>query len=75
MVQEGTVGPAVLEGPVVLERGGCSEPWKWEAFELWEDEALSDRGMAEMKGIAAGVAWGLGTGKKGLKLEEEKAES
>lgn len=62
-VQEGLVGPVVLEG------GGCSEPWKWEAFELWEDGALSDRGMAEMKGAAAGVARGLGTDKKGLKLE------
>lgn len=23
-----------LVGPVVLEAGDCSEPWKWEAFEV-----------------------------------------
>lgn len=62
----------------VQEAGGCSEPLKWEASELWEEVDLSgrelaeregavvgvvsDKGMAEREGAAAGVAWGLGTG-------------
>lgn len=45
-----------LVGPVVLEAGGCSGPWKWEAFELWEVADLSGRGMAVMEGAAVGVA-------------------
>lgn len=35
-----------LVGPVVLEAGDCSGPWKWEASESREEGDLSGRGMA-----------------------------
>lgn len=63
-----------LVGPVVLEAGGCSGPWKWEASEHWEEEDLSGRGMVGMEGAAVGVAWGLGTGQMGVRLEEDQEE-
>lgn len=63
-----------LVGPVVLEAGGCSEPWMWEASELWEEVDLSGRGMAGMEGAAVGVAWGLGTDQRELRLEEDQEE-
>lgn len=43
-------------GPVVLEACGCSEPWMWEASELWEEGVLSGRGMAGIEGAAVAVA-------------------
>lgn len=63
-----------LVGPVVLEAGGCSGPWKWEASENWEEEDLSGRGMAGMEEADVGVAWGLGTGQRELRLEEDQEE-
>lgn len=63
-----------LVGPVVLEAGGCSGPWKWEASERWEEGDLSGRGMAGMEGAAVGVAWGLGTGQRQVRLEEDQEE-
>lgn len=63
-----------LVGPVVLEAGGCSAPWRWEASEIWEEGGLSGRGMAGMEGAAVVVAWGLGTGQRPLRLEEEDQE-
>lgn len=63
-----------LVGPVVLEEGGCSGPWKWEASEQWEEGDLSGRGMAETEGAAAEVAWGPGTDRRTLKMEEDQEE-
>lgn len=61
-------------GPVVLEAGGCSGPWMWEASELWEEVDRRGRGVAGMEGAAVGVAWGLGTGQRELRLEEDQEE-
>lgn len=45
----------------------------WGASELEEEGALSSRGMAGMEGAAAaGVASGRGTGKRGLRWEEDR---
>lgn len=63
-----------LVGPVVLEAGGCSGPWRWEASEQWAEGGLSGRGMAGMKGAAVGEAWGLGTGQREQMLEEDQEE-
>lgn len=63
-----------LVGPVVLEAGDCSGPWKWEASESWEEGDLSGRGMAGVEGAAAGVAWGLGTAQREVRLEEDQEE-
>lgn len=74
-VMEAAAGPQEgLVGPAVLEAGGCSGPWRWEAFELWEAGALSYRGMAGMEGVAAAVAWDRGTDKKVLRWEEDRGE-
>lgn len=68
-------------GPVVLEGGGCSGPWKWEASEHWEEGDLSGKGVAGMEGAAVGVACGLGIGQREVKLEgledqeEEKSQA
>lgn len=68
-VQEGLVAP------VVLKVGGCSEPLRWEASELLEEEALSGRGMVGKDGAAVvGVALGPSTGQKQLRLEEGQEE-
>lgn len=61
-------------GPVVLEAGGCSGPWRWEASEIWEEGGLSGRGMAGMAGAAVGVARGLGTGQRASRLEDQEEE-
>lgn len=63
-----------LVDPVVLEAGGCSGPWKWEASENWEEGDLSDKGVAGMEGAAVGVAWGLSTGQRELRVEEDHEE-
>lgn len=63
-----------LVGPVVLEAVGCSGPWKWEASELGEEGDLSGRGVVEMEGDAVGVAWGLSTGQRALRLEKNHEE-
>lgn len=65
---------AGLVGPVVLEAGGCSGPWRWGASEQWEEGGLGGRGMAGMRGAAAGEAWGLGTGQTEEMLEEDQEE-
>lgn len=61
-------------GPVVLEAGGCSGPWRWEASEHWEEGGLSGRRMVGMEGAVVGVAWVLGTGQRELRLEEDQEE-
>lgn len=72
---EAAAGPQEgLVGPVVLEAGGCSGPWKWVASEHQEEGDLSDRGVVGMEGAAVEVAWGLGTGSRKLRLEEEKTQ-
>lgn len=63
-----------LVGPVVLEAGGCSGPWKWEAPEKWEEGDLSGKEMAGVEAAAAGVAWGQGIGQRAVRLEEDQVE-
>lgn len=59
---------------MVLEAGGCFEPLKWEASELWVEGALSGRGMVGMEEAAVGVACGSGTGQMQLRWEEDQEE-
>lgn len=60
---------------VVLEAGGCSEPWRLEASEHREEEVdLSGKGMAGMEEAAVGVASGLGRGQRKVKLEEDQEQ-
>lgn len=49
-----------LTGPVHpggLEAGGCSEPWRWGAYEDWKG-VLSGTEMAGMEGAAEREAFG-----------------
>lgn len=67
--------PDAPAGPGVLEAGGCSEPQRWgEASELGEEVDLSGREAAGMEGAAAGAAWGLGTGRREWRSEEDREE-